>query len=59
MYMTKEEFKSKKEIINSKINELNNEMVKLKKRVYQIQHKVSYRKQGLYHHPCISIYEFA
>lgn len=29
--MTKEEFKSKKEIINSKINELNNEMVKLKK----------------------------
>lgn len=26
--MTKEEFKSKKEIINSKINELNNEMVK-------------------------------
>lgn len=31
MYMTKEEFKSKKEIINSKINELNNEMVKLKK----------------------------
>lgn len=39
MYMTKEEFKSKKEI--------------------QIQHKVSYRKQGLYHHPCISIYEFA
>ena len=29
--MNKEEFKSKKEIINSKINELNNEMVKLKK----------------------------
>lgn len=29
--MTKEEFKSKKEIINSKINELNNEMVKLEK----------------------------
>lgn len=33
MYMTKEEFKSKKEIINSKINELNNEMVKLKKSI--------------------------
>nr|DAF50704.1 MAG TPA: hypothetical protein [Myoviridae sp. ct04y17] len=31
MYMTKEEFKSKKEIINSKMNELNNEMIKLKK----------------------------
>lgn len=31
MYMTKEEFKSKKEIINSKIRELNNEMIKLKK----------------------------
>lgn len=30
--MTKEEFKSKKEIINSKMNELNNEMIKLKKR---------------------------
>lgn len=29
--MTKEEFKSKKEIINSKIRELNNEMIKLKK----------------------------
>lgn len=29
--MTKEEFKSKKEIINSKINELNNEMIKLEK----------------------------
>ena len=29
MYMTKEEFKSKKEIINSKIRELNNEMIKL------------------------------
>lgn len=29
--MTKEEFKAKKEIINSKINELNNEMIKLKK----------------------------
>lgn len=29
--MTKEEFKSKKEIINSKINELKNEMIKLKK----------------------------
>ena len=27
----KEEFKSKKEIINSKIRELNNEMIKLKK----------------------------
>ena len=31
MYMTKEEFKSKKEIINSKIRELNNEMIELKK----------------------------
>lgn len=29
--MTKEEFKSKKEIINSKIRELNNEMIKLEK----------------------------
>lgn len=29
--MNKEEFKSKKEIINSKIRELNNEMMKLKK----------------------------
>lgn len=29
--MTKEEFKAKKEIINSKINELKNEMIKLKK----------------------------
>lgn len=29
--MNKEEFKSKKEIISSKINELNNEMIKLKK----------------------------
>lgn len=29
--MNKEEFKSKKEIINSKINELKNEMIKLKK----------------------------
>ena len=29
--MTKEEFKTKKEIINSKIRELNNEMVRLKK----------------------------
>lgn len=29
--MTKEEFRTKKEIINSKINELNNEMVKLEK----------------------------
>lgn len=29
--MTKEEFKSKKEIINSKMNELKNEMIKLEK----------------------------
>lgn len=29
--MTKEEFRTKKEIINSKINELKNEMIKLKK----------------------------
>lgn len=29
--MTKEEFKTKKDIINSKIEELNNEMEKLKK----------------------------
>lgn len=29
--MTKEEFKTKKEIINSKIRELNNEMIRLKK----------------------------
>lgn len=29
--MTKEEFKAKREIINSKIRELNNEMMKLKK----------------------------
>lgn len=29
--MTKEEFRTKKEIINSKIRELNNEMIKLKK----------------------------
>lgn len=29
--MNKEEFKSKKEIINSKINELKNEMIKLEK----------------------------
>lgn len=29
--MTKEEFKSKKEIINSKMNELKNEMIKLKR----------------------------
>lgn len=29
--MTKEEFKAKREIINSKINELKNEMIKLKK----------------------------
>ena len=29
--MTKEEFRTKKEIINSKIRELNNEMVRLKK----------------------------
>lgn len=29
--MTKEEFRTKKEIINSKINELKNEMMKLKK----------------------------
>lgn len=29
--MNKEEFKAKKEIINSKINELKNEMIKLKK----------------------------
>lgn len=29
--MNKEEFKSKKEIINSKIRELNNEMIRLKK----------------------------
>lgn len=28
--MTKEEFRTKKEIINSKINELKNEMIKLK-----------------------------
>lgn len=31
MYMTKEEFRTKKEIINLKMNELNNEMIKLKK----------------------------
>lgn len=31
VYMNKEEFKSKKEIINSKINELKNEMIKLEK----------------------------
>lgn len=29
--MTKEEFKAKREIINSKMNELNNEMIKLEK----------------------------
>lgn len=29
--MTKEEFKAKKEIINSKMNELKNEMIKLEK----------------------------
>lgn len=29
--MTKEEFRTKKEIINSKMNELKNEMIKLKK----------------------------
>lgn len=29
--MTKEEFKTKKEIINSKMNELKNEMIKLEK----------------------------
>jgi hypothetical protein len=29
--MTKEEFRTKKEIINSKINELKNEMIKLEK----------------------------
>lgn len=29
--MTKEEFKAKREIINSKMNELKNEMIKLEK----------------------------
>lgn len=43
--MNKEEFKSKKEIINSKINELKNEMIKLKKEYIE-----SYRKQGVYYY---------
>lgn len=32
--MNKEEFKEKREIINSKMNELKNEMIKLEKRVH-------------------------
>lgn len=36
--MTKEEFKTKKDIINSKIEELNNEMEKLKREYCELQY---------------------
>jgi len=37
--MTKEEFKTKEEIINSKIRELNNEMIRLKKKYIEYNAK--------------------